>query len=384
MKYELLARKGDVAGVEEVAKLMQAGAPEKEGGYIREARLHLATQDYPAAMEALEKVLDKNPDSVKALITKYDVLDAQKKYDDALVVAGRLIQLGPEDPEGYFRKARLLGRQGDSVSAIKYYEKALEKAPTSDKVLEMITKLDMATGNEDRAKLRLKRLIRGMPDHPSANGWLALVYLKEKDLSNAEQAFLRQIGINPKNAGTYIQLAQSHMGAGDFDSAAKALDSGLEALPGDISLLVGLASLRERQKDYEAAIAVYEKILEQQPDNAVSINNLASLLSDHRTDADSLGKAAELAAKLEKTDRPALLDTAGWVYYRKGDYDKAAEILKGVVEKAPQVPVFQYHLGMTYFKLGDKAAASEHLTRATDTEAAYEGIDEARATLKML
>jgi len=147
---------------------------------------------------------------------------------------------------------------------------------------------------------------------------------------------------------------------------------------------LGLAGLRERQKNYEAAIAVYEKLLEQQPDNAVSVNNLASLLSDHRTDADSMAKAAELAVKLEKTSQPAFLDTAGWVYYRKGDYDKAAEILKGVVEKAPKVTVFQYHLGMTYFRLGDKAAASEHLTRATDTEAAYEGIDEARAILKTL
>ncbi len=384
MKYELLARKGDAAGVEEVARLMQTGAPEKEGGYIREARLHLAKQDYPAAMEVLEKVLGKNPDSIMALIAKYDVLSAQNKSSEALAVADRLIQLEPENGEGYSLKAQLLEQQGDSASAIKFYDKALEKAPTSKNVLIAITRLDVATGNEDGARARLEQLISEVPDHPSANGLLALVYAKEKDQSNAEQAFLRQIEITPKNASTYIQLAQTRMGAGDFDGAAKAFDSGLEALPDNIKLLLGLAGLHERQKNFEAAIAVYETILEQQPDNAVSINNLASLLSDHRTDEDSLGKASELAAKLEKTSQPAFLDTAGWVYYRKGDYDKAAEILKGVVEKAPQVPVFQYHLGMTYFKLGDKAAASEHLTRATDTETAYEGIDEARATLKML
>jgi len=142
--------------------------------------------------------------------------------------------------------------------------------------------------------------------------------------------------------------------------------------------------VHERQKDYEAAISGYEKLLEQQPDNAISINNLAALLSDHRTDAASLDKAVELAAKLEKTEQPAFLDTAGWIYYRKGDYTRAAEILKAVVEQSPDVPVFQYHLGMTYLKLGDKAAASEHLTRATDGDFAYEGIEEARAALKSL
>jgi predicted Zn-dependent protease len=92
----------------------------------------------------------------------------------------------------------------------------------------------------------------------------------------------------------------------------------------------------------------------------------------------------ELSAELEKTNQPAFLDTAAWVHYRNGDYDKAAEILKGVVDKAPKVPVFQYHLGMVYFKQGDMAAAREHLTRATDGDFNYSGIEEARATLKAM
>ena len=92
----------------------------------------------------------------------------------------------------------------------------------------------------------------------------------------------------------------------------------------------------------------------------------------------------ELAKKLEKTSQPAFLDTAGWVYYRKGDYDKALPILKRVVDEAPQVPVFQYHLGMTYFQKGDKAAAKEHLTLATAGDYSYQGIEEARATLESL
>jgi tetratricopeptide (TPR) repeat protein len=169
-----------------------------------------------------------------------------------------------------------------------------------------------------------------------------------------------------------------------LDGAVSAYEQGLKALPDNPQLMIGLAGVHERQKDYEAAISVYEKLLEQQPDNAIGINNLVALLSDHRSDAASLDKAAELAAKLEKTEQPAFLDTAGWIYYRKGDYDKAAGILKGVVEQSPEVPVFQYHLGMAYLKLGDKAAASEHLTRATDGEFSYEGIEEARAALKDL
>jgi lipopolysaccharide biosynthesis regulator YciM len=148
--------------------------------------------------------------------------------------------------------------------------------------------------------------------------------------------------------------------------------------------MVGLAAVHEAEKDYESAISVYEELNQQQPDNAIAINNLAALLSDHRSDAASLDKAAALAVRLEETDQPAFLDTAGWVHYRKGDYTKAVEILQRVVEQSPEVPIFQYHLGMSYLKLGDKASASEHLTRATDGEFSYQGIEEARAALKDL
>ena len=158
----------------------------------------------------------------------------------------------------------------------------------------------------------------------------------------------------------------------------------MEKLPEQSSLLIGLAGLRERQKDFDGAITLYERVLANQPNNAVSTNNLAALLADHRSDEASLAKARELSAQLEKTNQPAFLDTAAWVYYRSGDYDKAAEILEGVVEKAPKIPVFQYHLGMAYSKLGKKDAARKHLTLATDGDFNYQGIEEARSTLNAL
>ncbi len=208
--------------------------------------------------------------------------------------------------------------------------------------------------------------------------------MAKKNFSNAETAFKRQIEINPRSATVYTQLAQTYMANKDLASAAKVYEDGLKHLPDDTRLLIGLAGIRERQQDYEAAITTYETILEKQPDNAVSTNNLAALLADHRTDEVSLAKAAELSAKLEKTNQPAFLDTAGWVYYRKGDYNKAVEIFSGVIEKAPKVPVFQYHLGMAYYKQGNKEAAREHLGKATEGDYAYQGVEEARATLKSL
>jgi tetratricopeptide (TPR) repeat protein len=329
-------------------------------------------------------VLEKNPESVPALLAKSEVLAAQKNFDDAISVAEKLQQLLPDSGEGYYRKGRLLQQQGDTASAIQQYEIALQKAPESAEVLTALVNTEVRQDGGDTAEKRLLAILEENPQHRSANDLLGAVYLSKKDFAKAEKAFEHQLEINPESAATYSRLAQTRVAQDDLDGAVSAYEQGLKALPDNLQLMIGLAGVHERQKDYEAAISVYEKLLEQQPDNAIGINNLVALLSDHRSDAASLDKAAELATKLEKTEQPAFLDTAGWIYYRKGDYDKAAEILKGVVEQSPEVPVFQYHLGMAYLKLGDKAAASEHLTRATDGEFSYEGIEEARAALKDL
>jgi Tfp pilus assembly protein PilF len=58
--------------------------------------------------------------------------------------------------------------------------------------------------------------------------------------------------------------------------------------------------------------------------------------------------------------------------------------LTGVVEKAPDVPVFNYHLGMAYLKQGNKQAAKEYLSKAVGEKYTYTGIDEARKALAEL
>jgi predicted Zn-dependent protease len=251
-------------------------------------------------------------------------------------------------------------------------------------VLTALVDMEIRQDAGNKAEKRLLAILAEDPAHRSANELLGAVYLSNKDFVKAEKAFEQQVRINPESAATYARLAQVRVAQDNLAGAVSAYEQGLKELPDNPPLLIGLAGVHERQKDYEAAIAGYEKLLEQQPDNAIGTNNLAALLSDHRSDTASLDKAAELAAKLETTKQPAFLDTAGWIYYRKGDYDKAAEILKGVVEQSPEVPVFQYHLGMAYLKLGDKAAASAHLNRATDGAFSYDGVEEARAALKDL
>jgi TolA-binding protein len=78
------------------------------------------------------------------------------------------------------------------------------------------------------------------------------------------------------------------------------------------------------------------------------------------------------------------LDTLGWVHYQRGAYPAALEVLKDCVKKAPQSPIYQYHLGMSYLKAGDKANAKASLAEALRLNKSFPGADEARSILAQM
>ena len=384
-KSELLAAKGDLAAVkDELAKLKEA-APDNPEASLRLARVHMAEGNGAAALAEINTVLERDTQNVQALILKTDILAATNDAPALESAINDLKAAAPDNAEGYFRMGRFLRAKGDIAGAIREYEQGYALAKDAGKLamLSEIVNTQVAAKQTDQALARLQAILREDPDHKVANDLIGVVYMARKDYVAAEAAFTKQIQINPNNGTVYGQLAAAREQQGNVAGAIAAYEQGLGVIKNDIGLQIGLASLQERRGDFEAAIALYENVLKTQPDNAIAVNNLAALLVDHRDDAQSLARARELATRLEPVQRPAIQDTVGWVYYRAGDYAKAVEVLEGVVNAAPKVGIFQYHLGMAYAKAGDKAKARNALSAALEL-GDFPDADEARRTLEGL
>ena len=93
-------------------------------------------------------------------------------------------------------------------------------------------------------------------------------------------------------------------------------------------------------------------------------NNLASLLTDHRSDAASLDRAKTLALLLKNSQVPQFKDTLGWVAYQQKDYDAAIAYLEDAAAKLPNVALVRYHLGMSYLAAGQNAKATDEFNKA--------------------
>jgi cellulose synthase operon protein C len=108
------------------------------------------------------------------------------------------------------------------------------------------------------------------------------------------------------------------------------------------------------------------------------------LLVTYKTDKASLDRARDLTSAFAMAQDSALLDTNGWVRFKRHELQDAAAVLERAATRSPDSPVIRYHLGMTELQLGLKDRAQSNLEMALSGTARFPGADDARVALASL
>lgn len=111
----------------------------------------------------------------------------------------------------------------------------------------------------------------------------------------------------------------------------------LRAKPGETQTLLALAILYHEGKRLTQAKEAYEKVLAQDPENPLALNNLAWLLATAKEpDLFQPQKALELAQKAAALKpEPMILDTLAEAYLANGRPDKALEVIRRALAQHP-------------------------------------------------
>ncbi len=337
--------------------------------------------DYDGALKDVDAVLVKDPKNLGAIQTKVKILATQKDWPAAEAYMSKVKEALPDQPIGYYWLGMIYQAQKENDKAAIEFESALQKSPQSTEVLSALVNALVAQGKVDQAISRLNLVLKSAPNNFAAYQLLGDIYANQKKYAEAGTAFSKGIQLAPKNPVAYVDLAKLGLMRGDSKTAIQVLQQGLVAIPDNIQLMSSLAEIYQTTSDYDKAIAEYENILKIAPGMDVVANNLASVLTDVKGDKASLARAAALAKRFENSDNPVYLDTLGWIDVKSGEFDRAQPILEKAVGKAPKIAIFQYHLGMLFYKKGDMKSAKTHLEQAVSAKTTFPGIEEAKGIL---
>jgi tetratricopeptide (TPR) repeat protein len=150
--------------------------------------------------------------------------------------------------------------------------------------------------------------------------------------------------------------------SGAADEGLSRVDGALRRAPGNPEIAYQRAVLLERAGRVDAAIAALEALHRERPLDANAANALGFTLADHKRD---LKRAEQLvrAALVSQPDNPAVLDSLGWVLYRRGQGAAALPPLERAYRLLHDGDIGA-HWGEALWAAGQKGAARAAWQRA--------------------
>ncbi len=332
------------------------------------------------AEDVLADLVDRWPQNKQLLSKLAEVKLARHDWAGAEDVAATIKRVGDDTGVADEILGSALLAQNKYEQGVSALQSAYTAAPSAIQPMLSLVRAYVGAKQTDKAVDLLQKALKANPNDAEAYVLLGSI----QQATNPNQALISYksaIEKQPKDAGGYRALAGLYMNQNNLGAAQDVVRIGLKESDSPVLHLM-LANILELKEDYEAAIAEYESMLAKAPGSMVVVNNLATLLVDHRTDKASLERAQSLAAALRKSPVPSFKDTLGWVSYRNGDYKAAVPLLEEAAAALPNQALVHYHLGMSYIGIGSPFKALEELNIALKQSPSYELKKEIQAALK--
>jgi len=315
------------------------------------AMIHDSMKHVRETRDVYEKLLSIDPKFFPALKNLAVIYSEQPgRLDEAYGLALRAREVARDDPNVADTLGWILFKKGDYRNALSLLQESAAKLPAAPAIQFHLGMAHYMLGDEVQARTALK------------------------NAADATEDFVGKKEASQRLALLAIDVAKA-------DSAVRAeLQDHLRDRPNDPAALLRLAELQERDGHFDQAMKAYEKVVDNYPQYAPAVRNLAILYSQRGTDDQ---KAMELLIRARQTraDDPEIAKILGVLNYRRGLYPQSLGLLKLVADKLEDDPELQYYLGMSYYQLKRSSEAEEALNRALKLKLGGKMAEEAQRAL---
>jgi tetratricopeptide (TPR) repeat protein len=327
------------------------------------AEISIETHDFTTLHQVADTAIAINPQIAAPYIWRGIAEGSQKAYDKADADFHQAIKLDPKNSSGYLELAQLRLFQQKTPEAQTLLEQALELNPNSSRALRLLAAALMSEKQPAKAISRVQDQIAKSPQNADMYNLLAELQMNTGDAKDALATAEKAMQLNPNDSSAVITYTRAEVIAGDPAKAVAKWQQWTTDHPTDVQGLTMLGTMQESQGDRNGAMATYKKALAIQPEQPIAANNLAYLMVDTGQNLDVALSLAQIARR-GMPSSPNTADTLAWIYYQKGNFASARDLLEDAVKTAPNSASIHYHLGMTYTKLSNNAEAMTHLKKA--------------------
>ena len=128
-----------------------------------------------------------------------------------------------------------------------------------------------------------------------------------------------------------------------------------------------LGDVKHELEKWSESVDAFQNALRLDRNNHTALNNYAYYLSLRSENLDEALEMSKRAVGMEPQNA-AYLDTLGWIYFKKGDFNAALEYIQQSVDTGDASAEVYEHLGDVYEALGDMSKAREWWEKAFELD----------------
>lgn len=320
-------------------------------------RYHLARKEPQKALAIANEAVNANPDNPAALDLLGSVQMAIDDKASATSTFTRLAQKTDQSPDALLRLALAQVSANKLADARTTLQQALKIKPDHQPSLDALIRLEMKDNKPEKSMQIARQAQVQLPKSPLGFEREGDIHLYQKHPELAVKSYEKALAISADPNGL-VKLHRAQTLAGNTLAADQILNDWIKQHPADLVVRAYAAEYYSANGRNKEAIAQYQTILQQAPQNPIALNNLAGL---YQRVAD--GRAlptAEQAFKLAP-ENPAIQDTLGWILVEQGQAGRGLDLLRKASAKAPKNVGIRYHYAIALVRTGDKAQARKEL-----------------------
>lgn len=309
-------------------------------------------------LRTLREFLDKHPKSRDVRLQYARSLALEKRPKEAREQFERLVQEFPGNADVVFAVGVLAYQLNDYTGAEANFKSLLERGYHDSNTVRLYLGQIAETQKRYPEALDWYRAVTTGEQYLPAQIRYSQVLNVQGKLDDARK-HLQQIPASSNQERIQIVLAEAQMlrEAGHARDAFELLDRNLQAQPNQPDLLYETALMAERVGRIDLLESNLRKLMQVKPEHAHAYNALGYSLADRNERLDEaqqlIGKALELAP-----DDPFIIDSMGWVLFRKGELKGALQHLERAYSLRPD-PEIAAHLGEVLWALGRRDDATK-------------------------
>ncbi len=385
----VLGGDGNPADVTELFRRLAARHPSVAEGQDALGTAALRSENFALSLRSAERATELAPYWVPARMLLARAQIASGQVDQGLATAKEQVTAPESDISTQVEYALMLasaGRDEEARAVLTPYVTGQSVVPAA---VRSVGLLDLQSGDLKAAEARFEDLLSTGSQAYEALFYLGVIAERRGDTEQALRYYGRVVGgenalaaqqraarLEAERSGLEAGLAkleefgraQPSFGPqvvmaragligsfGDPRQALATLDAGLSQYPDVFELRLARVFAYEGAGQGDAAIRDLRQLLADRPGDPVVQNALGYMLADHDK---QLAEAQSLveSSLTQMPDSAAVLDSMGWVLYRRKQYGPALAYLQRA-QVLGEDPEIELHTGEVQWALGDQAAA---------------------------